>query len=163
MDEREEVEEPTSDGAECLEQAGRPDAGPVNEHNEQVLALEEIGEVYGNLRLVTPRAENQMRESLKHYGQMSPVVVCRGAKDNYELLDGFKRLRASRELGKSALRARVLALGPRAAKAAVLCLNWVSRSVIDLEEGFGVTITDEEAQQSETVGQAITYIEENQQ
>jgi ParB/RepB/Spo0J family partition protein len=103
-----------------------------------VLPLEEIGEGYRSLRLVTPRAEKQMQESLKHYGQMSPVVVCQGAKDNYELLDGFKRLRASRELGKSALRARVLALGPRAAKAAVLCLNWVSRSVIDLEEGWVV-------------------------
>ncbi len=138
MDEREDVKEPASDAAERLEQAGRPDAGPVSEHNEQVLALEEIGESYGSLRLVTPRAENQMRESLEHYGQMSPVVVCRGAKDSYELLDGFKRLRASRELGKTTLRARVLALGPRAAKVAVLCLNWVSRSVIDLEEGWVV-------------------------
>ena len=138
MDEQEEIEEPASDAAERPEQSGRPDAGLVSERNEQVLPLEEIGDDYGSLRLVTPRAEQQMLKSLKHYGQMSPVVVCRGAKDTYELLDGFKRLRASRELGIVALQARVLTLGPRAAKAAVLGLNWVSRSVTDLEEGWVV-------------------------
>jgi len=34
--------------------------------------------------------------------------------------------------------------------------------VIDLEEEFGVSISDEDAQKIETVGQAIKYIEENQ-
>lgn len=33
--------------------------------------------------------------------------------------------------------------------------------VIDLEEEFGVQISDEEAQNIETVGQAITYIQGN--
>ena len=31
--------------------------------------------------------------------------------------------------------------------------------VIDLEEAFDLTISDEEAQKIETVGQAVTYIE----
>lgn len=105
---------------------------------EQNLRLEEIGEGYGSLRLVNPRAEEQMRGSLERYGQMSPVVVCRGADGGYELLDGFKRLRASRRLERPTLRARVLEVGARAAKAAVLCLNWISRSVSDLEEGWVV-------------------------
>lgn len=34
--------------------------------------------------------------------------------------------------------------------------------VIDLEEAFDISISDEEAQQIETVGQAIAYIEKNQ-
>jgi len=34
--------------------------------------------------------------------------------------------------------------------------------VIDLEEQFDLSISDEEAQQIETVGQAIKYIEEKQ-
>ena len=33
--------------------------------------------------------------------------------------------------------------------------------VIDMEEAFGVQISDEDAQQIETVGQAIKYIEEH--
>jgi len=106
---------------------------------EQELRLAEIGEGFGSLRLVSPRAEKQMRESLARYGQMSPVVVYREVSGGYELLDGFKRLRASRALGSpSTLRARVLEVGARAAKAAVLCLNWVSQSVSDLEEGWVV-------------------------
>ncbi len=35
--------------------------------------------------------------------------------------------------------------------------------VIDLEEGFDVTISDEEAQKIETVGQAVEYIKQSQQ
>lgn len=105
---------------------------------EQELRLEEVGESYGSLRLVNPRAEKQMRESLQRYGQMSPVVVCRGTGEGFELLDGFKRLHASQQLGWEAFRARVLEVGVRAAKAAVLYLNWVSRSVSDLEEGWVV-------------------------
>ncbi len=33
--------------------------------------------------------------------------------------------------------------------------------VIDMEEEFGIQITDEEAQKIETVGQAVKYIEEH--
>jgi len=106
---------------------------------DKTLRLDEIGERYGALRLVRPAADQQMLQSLQRYGQMSPVVVCRDFNEGYELIDGFKRLRASRKLGSiDALNARVLELGDRAAKAAVLCLNWVSRSVSDLEEGWVV-------------------------
>lgn len=110
-----------------------------DECKERALSLEEIGEGYGGLRLVHPRADKQMLESLQRYGQMSKVVVCRDAGGGYELLDGFKRLRASRRIeALGTLRARVLSVSARAAKAAVLCLNWVSRSVSDLEEGWVV-------------------------
>lgn len=105
---------------------------------EQELRAEEINEGYSSLRLINPRAEKQMRASLERFGQMSPVVVCRGLEGGYELVDGFKRLHASQELGWATLHARVLQMGARAAKAAVLCLNWVSRSVSDLEEGWVV-------------------------
>ncbi|MBC8424355.1 ParB N-terminal domain-containing protein [bacterium] len=106
---------------------------------EQELKLETIGEAYGKLRLVNPRAEKQMLASLCRYGQMSPVVVCRAPDEGYELLDGFKRLRATRCIGtQQTLTARVLEIGARAAKAAVLQLNWASQSVSDLEEGWVV-------------------------
>ena len=106
---------------------------------QQELKLEMIGEAYGKLRLVNPRAEKQMQSSLARYGQMSPVVVCRAPDEGYELLDGFKRLRATRRIGtQQTLTARVLQMGARAAKAAVLQLNWVSQSVSDLEEGWVV-------------------------
>jgi acyl carrier protein len=39
----------------------------------------------------------------------------------------------------------------------------VAELVIDLEEEFNLSITDEEAQKLQTVGQAIKYIEGKQQ
>lgn len=129
---------------------------PTSAVKEQDLLLEEIGESYGNLRLVNPRAEKQIQASLERYGQMSPVVVCPGVSGGYELLDGFKRQRASRGLGWDKLRARVLELGVRAAKAAVLCLNWVTRSVSDLEEGWVVhTLCREDGLTQVEVGQLL--------
>jgi ParB/RepB/Spo0J family partition protein len=143
MVERETAKEPTGEtakrqgiGAASESGTHKPTTSGVN---EQDLSLEEIGEVYGSLRLSNPRAEKQMQASLERYGQMSPVVVCRGVSDQYELLDGFKRLRASRQICHlHTLRARVLTVGARAAKAAVLCLNWVTGSVSALEEGWVV-------------------------
>ena len=106
---------------------------------EKELLLEDIGERYGNLRLANPKAERLMVLSLRRYGQVSPVVVCKSVKDEYELIDGFTRLRASRQIDSmTSLRARVLEVGERAAKAALLCLNWTSRRVSDMEEGWVV-------------------------
>lgn len=101
------------------------------------LPQEAISERYGEYRLIRPNAEKQMLTSLQRYGQISPVVVSKSKGGLFDLVDGFKRLRASRQIAKmNTLRAHVLPLNTRAAKAAVLYLNWGSRSVSDLEEGW---------------------------
>lgn len=102
------------------------------------IGLAEIVESYANLRLVNPAAERQMEQSLERYGQLSPVVVCRGLHGRYDLVDGFKRLHAARRIGWEKLQARVLPVGEHGAKAAVLSLNWVSQSVSELEEAWVV-------------------------
>ena len=48
---------------------------------------------------MNPRADAAMMKSIKKYGQLSPVVCVR-VEDSYELIDGFKRLRACRKLDK---------------------------------------------------------------
>ena len=109
--------------------------------DEQVLQLPlpQLGQAFASLRLVDPQAEKLLVQSLKRYGQMSPVVVCSDPSGDYQLLDGFKRLRASQQSGVlTSLRAKVLSVSTRAAKAAMLCLNWTSSSVSALEEGWVV-------------------------
>jgi len=143
MCERESVEERGKEAAERQGFGAEPETSRCKVTrtgvNEQDLSREEIGEGYRSLRLVNPLAEKRMLASLERYGQMSPVVVCRVSSGGYELVDGFKRLRASRRICHlHTLRARVLEVGARGAKAAVLCLNWVSRSVSDMEEGWVV-------------------------
>jgi len=63
------------------------------------IAIAGIGERFAPLRIVEPQAERAMLYSMQKYGQLTPVVVCRIAPGEQELLDGFKRLRAGRQLG----------------------------------------------------------------
>ena len=100
--------------------------------------ITEIGERFSSLRIVDPPAERAMVYSLQKYGQLAPVVVCRITPGAYELLDGFKRLRAGRQLGFSELAVRALDISLRACKAAMLQLNRVGRAISGMEEALVV-------------------------
>jgi ParB/RepB/Spo0J family partition protein len=96
-----------------------------------------IGESYGRFRLIHPEREVAVLESVRQFGQILPVVVVVGLEPHiYELVDGFKRLRACRRLGAKTIQARVLSIGVRPAKAAILQLNWKARSVREIEEAM---------------------------
>jgi ParB-like chromosome segregation protein Spo0J len=100
------------------------------------LKREEIGESYGRYRLYVPEAERAMARSLERYGQLSPVVVCR-RQDRYELIDGFKRLGASRGVAAMAsLSARLMEADEPAAKAAIYGLNRAGGRTRELEEAW---------------------------
>ena len=98
------------------------------------IPLSEIGESYGRLRLIHPQADAGIVDSLRHFGQVFPVVVT----ERYELIDGFKRVRALRHLGVERVRAMVLDLGVHALKAAILDLNRRRGAISDLEEALVV-------------------------
>jgi ParB/RepB/Spo0J family partition protein len=102
------------------------------------IALSEIGQSYARLRFIHPQADASMVESIRKYGQISPVLLGRGKGGQYELVDGFKRFRALRQLGFNSVMAKVLDGGTRALKAAIICLNWKKGSISDLEEAMVV-------------------------
>jgi ParB-like chromosome segregation protein Spo0J len=97
-----------------------------------------IGERFASLRIVEPQAERAMLRSMQKYGQLTPVVTCRIVPGEQELLDGFKRLRAGRQLGFSELMVRPLDVSLRAGKAAMLQLNRIGRSISGMEEALVV-------------------------
>jgi hypothetical protein len=100
------------------------------------VALEALGQRYRRYRLADPSAEAAMAGSLRRWGQLAPVVACRRGQE-LELLDGFKRLAAARQVsGLTTLSVRVLAVDERAAKAAILGLNHGQRGVRALEEAW---------------------------
>jgi ParB-like chromosome segregation protein Spo0J len=71
-----------------------------------------MGESYGRFRLIHPGSEASVLESIRQFGQILPVVVVGGAEPHrYELIDGFKRLRACRKLGMKTIQARIVSLG----------------------------------------------------
>jgi ParB/RepB/Spo0J family partition protein len=97
------------------------------------IPVSEMGEKYGSLRIVNPRADEAMLQSMQRYGQLTPVVCAK--REGYELIDGFKRLRACQRIGKEALKAKVLEASERACKAAIIQLNRL-RPIRELEEAL---------------------------
>lgn len=103
------------------------DIGPIS--------LTHLGEHYRRYRLPDPEAEADMVRSLRRYGQLAPLVVCR-REETTEVLDGFKRLAAARVLGLATLSARWLDADERTAKAAVYGLNCAGQRPRDWEEAW---------------------------
>jgi ParB/RepB/Spo0J family partition protein len=101
------------------------------------IAISEIGQRYRGFRIVSPRADAAMIKSIQKYGQISPVVCMKG-EEGYELIDGFKRLRACQSLNKETLKATMMDVSARVCKAAMVQLNWSCRSINEMEEALVV-------------------------
>jgi len=99
------------------------------------MAVDRLGQQYRRYRLPDPEAEAAMVESLRRYGQQTPLVVCL-REEAHEVLDGFKRLAAARVLGLKTLSTRAIEADERLAKAAILGLNQVGRRAQDWEEAW---------------------------
>jgi ParB family chromosome partitioning protein len=100
------------------------------------IPLSEIGESYARLRLIHPQADSSMVESIAKFGQLCPVVVALAETGRYELVDGFKRFRALKQLGFERVTAKALEVSVHALKAAMICLNWKRGSISDVEEAM---------------------------
>lgn len=100
------------------------------------VALDALGQRYRRYRLADPPAEAAMAGSLRRWGQLAPVVACVQAA-RLELLDGFKRWSAARQVtGLTSLSVRVVEVDERTAKAAILGLNQGRRATRELEEAW---------------------------
>ena len=101
---------------------------------EQFSRLEHLGTRLSGLRLCLPAAVRALRQSLEQRGQISPLLVL-GAGEVLEVLDGFKRLAAARELGWPELRVLRHPLHEADAKAWLVALHDV-QGLTELEEGW---------------------------
>ena len=100
------------------------------------VSLDELGHGYRRYRLADPEAEDAMAGSLRRWGPLSPVVAC-VREEKLELIDGFKRFAAARQIGAlTSLSVRVLDVDERTAKAAILGLNRGQRATRELEEAW---------------------------
>lgn len=101
--------------------------------HEQV-ALGELLEELGRLRLCEAAALTAMERSLVTVGQITPLVV-HAATRGYEVLDGFKRLRAARSLGWTCLWVQVVRVGSVQAKLQ-LCQSNRAGGLTEIEEAW---------------------------
>jgi ParB/RepB/Spo0J family partition protein len=95
----------------------------------------QLGERYRRFRLSDPDAEAAMTNSVRRYGQLTPLVVCL-REETYEVLDGFKRLAAARALGLSTVATRLIEVDERLAKVAIFGLNQTGRRTQEWEEAW---------------------------
>ncbi|MBI5547891.1 MAG: ParB N-terminal domain-containing protein, partial [Deltaproteobacteria bacterium] len=103
--------------------------------DERKVALAELGEQLASLRLRSPDAVRSVQQSLVRHGQLTAATAYVAGEGRLELVDGFKRLQASRALGWSALRVQVLQVEVTQAKAAVEALN-EQAGLTELEEAW---------------------------
>ena len=128
---------PTASGCELPLGAEHPRRQTINREvwNEDIVRaveLDQLDERFRRYRLSVPEATQAMAGSLRRYGQMSPLVVCR-LEETLVLIDGFKRLEAARSLkGFSTLTVRWIAADEHSAKAALYLLNCVGRQPQEL-------------------------------
>ena len=71
---------------------------PAEDSAVRLLPLAGLGERYRRYRLADPVVEEAMAGSLRRHGQQAPIVVVARA-DQWEVVDGFKRVVAARLLG----------------------------------------------------------------
>jgi ParB-like chromosome segregation protein Spo0J len=98
------------------------------------LAPSELGEALLTVRLCHPEAQQQMQLSLSKLGQLTPVQTYRTGA-GVELIDGFKRLRAARELSWPFLRAEVHQMDAPGAKVRLWRCN-AGAGLCELEEAW---------------------------
>jgi ParB-like chromosome segregation protein Spo0J len=99
------------------------------------MVVDELGDSYARYRLGSIHGERAMRQSLERYGQLSAVVGCRRG-EVVEVLDGFKRVAAARELSWERVSVRFVDADERGAKAAIFGLNQVGGRTQELEEAW---------------------------
>jgi ParB/RepB/Spo0J family partition protein len=134
----------------------------VNDTTTIETELARLDERYGRLRIVQPRQERSIAESLRRLGQLMPIVAAERG-EVLAVIDGFKRLHAARAIGLLALRVRVVELEDRAALAALVTLNHGSPGLSDLEEAMVIrTLCREhgldQAQVAELLGRHKSWV-----
>lgn len=98
------------------------------------VAIATLGERLSALRLCEAEAVTVVRRSLDQYGQLAAVTLF-AERDELQIIDGFKRVRAARALGWSTLLARVDEVGAVDAKLRLRELH-DRRGLTELEEAW---------------------------
>ncbi len=113
------------------------------------MALDALDLELGRVRCPPPARVEALRLDLGRHGQLSPLVARLQPEGPPQLLDGFKRLRAAREMGWATLKVGCLETTPSTALALMLSLN----------RRFGLSPVEEALVVRELVSTGLTGVE----
>jgi ParB-like chromosome segregation protein Spo0J len=77
----------------------------ASEFTHKTVKLDQLDISLQDLRITRPGELEKMYRSLRHSGQMNPLIV-RVTGDGYQILDGFKRYHSAKQLGWESLEQR---------------------------------------------------------
>jgi ParB-like chromosome segregation protein Spo0J len=98
--------------------------------------LDVLGDQFRRYRLRLPQAVEAMAQSLRRWGQCSPIVATL-RQERPQILDGFTRWEAAGQVrGMTTLSVRLIEVDDRRAKAAIYGLNQTGRRPHELEEAW---------------------------
>ena len=98
--------------------------------------LDVLGDQFRRYRLRLPQAVEAMAQSLRRWGQCSPIVATL-REERPQVLDGFTRWEAAAHVrGMTTLSVRLIEVDDRRAKAAIYGLNQTGRRPHELEEAW---------------------------
>lgn len=100
------------------------------------VAPTELKHGLGRLRLCTPEEQQEMERSLQRLGQLQAVLVYRDA-EGWEVIDGFKRVRAACALEWAGIRVEELDVDAAGAKVRLWQSN-AGRGMTEGASGFRV-------------------------
>ena len=101
------------------------------------MALCDLDQRYGDLRLASPQELGRLRASIERMGILSPVLVATAVEQGrLVLVDGFKRVRVLTDRGERAVWAMRTPLDAAAAKVAMVAANAPHQGLCDLEEAW---------------------------
>ena len=98
------------------------------------VAIADLGERLGALRVREPAGVEAMRRSLSLHQQLTSILVFT-AGDRLEILDGFKRVHAARKLGWNDLVAETSGVGIVDAKVQIAAIHG-GRGLTEIEEAW---------------------------
>lgn len=104
----------------------------------ETVRLDQLDERYAELRMSRPGLVSALRRSIEREGLLHALLVNLERDGKLALLDGFKRLRALRELGHEQAEVRIVELDEPAARAAMLAYNTPHRGLCELEQAWVV-------------------------
>ena len=107
------------------------------EFTHKTVKLDQLDISLQDLRITRPGELEKMCRSLRHSGQMNPLIV-RVTGDGYQILDGFKRYHSAKQLGWESLDAKVVDVPLMEGKAMMLRYNKAGRSFMDYDEALVV-------------------------
>jgi len=109
----------------------------ATEFTHKTIKLDHLDTSLQDLRITRPGEVEKMCRSLRHSGQMNPLIV-RVTGDGYQILDGFKRYHSAKQLGWEFLDAKVVDVPLMEGKAMMLKYNKAGRSLMDYDEALVV-------------------------